>query len=119
MAPATKADFLRADVGAVLSGVERSPVSTSLELVPDGQGWAVAFRLKNTTATELTGQVFEPFVLFTLEVTSLEPGRVRCMDHARNEQSGCQGYLVVRSPGPTLSIGRGILRRVGRLAATG
>jgi hypothetical protein len=54
----------------------RSSVSTSLELVPDGPGWAVAFRLKNTSATELTGQVFEPFVLFTLEVTSLRGERL-------------------------------------------
>lgn len=45
-------------------------VFTSLELAPDGQGWTVAFRLKNTTSKELKGQVLEPFVAFELAVTS-------------------------------------------------
>lgn len=45
-------------------------VSTSLELVPDGGGWTLAFLVKNTTSKELTSQVLEPFVNFELEVTS-------------------------------------------------
>jgi len=45
-------------------------VSTSLELAPDGQGWTLAFLLKNTTSKELEGQILEPFVAFELEVTS-------------------------------------------------
>lgn len=45
-------------------------VSSTLELVPDGQGWTMVFHLKNTSAKELTGQVLEPFVAFELEVIS-------------------------------------------------
>jgi hypothetical protein len=45
-------------------------VFTTLELAPDGQGWTLAFRLKNTSGKELQGQVVEPFVEFELEVTS-------------------------------------------------
>jgi hypothetical protein len=45
-------------------------VSTALELAPDGQGWTLAFRIKNTTTQELKAQILEPFVAFDLEVTS-------------------------------------------------
>lgn len=46
--------------------------TTQLELAPtsDGQGWTLAFRIKNTTARELRAQVLEPFVRFEIEVTS-------------------------------------------------
>jgi hypothetical protein len=45
-------------------------VSTALELASDGQGWTLAFRIKNTTTQELKAQILEPFVSFELEVTS-------------------------------------------------
>jgi hypothetical protein len=51
-------------------------VSTSLELMADGQGWTLAFLLRNTSAKELKGQILEPFVAFELEVTSDQGDRL-------------------------------------------
>ena len=45
-------------------------VSTSLELVPVGDGWAVAFSLNNTTSHEVSGQIVEPFLGYQLEVAT-------------------------------------------------
>jgi hypothetical protein len=55
-------------------GKASNMASTSLELAPapDGQGWTLAFRLKNTTTRELRTEVLEPFVAFELEITSVQ-----------------------------------------------
>lgn len=59
-------------------------VSTSLELVPDGQTWTMAFVLKNVGAHEVNTQLLEPFASFELEVTSERGDRLSVAQPAFN-----------------------------------
>lgn len=51
-------------------------ISTAVDLVPDGEGWALRFVLRNSSSRELSAEIIEPFLQFELEVTARDGARL-------------------------------------------
>jgi hypothetical protein len=51
-------------------------ISTTLDLVPDSEGWALQFTLRNRGSRELSAEVVEPFLQYELEIAARDGARL-------------------------------------------
>lgn len=61
-------------------------ISTTLDLVPDNDSWALRFTLRNPSSRELSAQIIEPFLQYELEITARGGARLPLAQPAYNVQ---------------------------------
>lgn len=77
-------------------------VTTTLDLVPDGQSWGLAFSLSNNTSRDLTTHILEPFLQYEIEVVTRDGSKLPIAQPAFNVQG--QPRSLVLPSGATVKI---------------